>query len=609
MVLAVAGEAGPVIRAVPYLVAAGIYSLFHILLLWLGTTPMSAGDLAGPDSYMRLVRVTQLYETGAWFDGFMVRSNAPYGHGMHWTRPFDAILLMGAWLASPVWGFEIALFRWGSLSSPIFHVALGLAAVWATAPIFDVWRRCLVALVLLTELVVLAYAFAGRADHHMLILLVFVLSLGALFRLLQHPFSVGRALASGALVGFGLWLSLEFQLMLATVFATLSVLWVLRGGDLARKGLWLALGLLAAITVALLIERGPGDILSVEYDRISLVQITVAALALSFWAAADRLDRRHPGTTGISRRAIIAALGAAAAAGALYLVHPGLFQGVHGAIDPQLDPIHLNIVAETQPLLPVDAESFGRFAIYLGAALPCVPFLIYLLYRDTGRPAWDSWVCLAVGLVVCLPFALLMARFALFSQILLAIVLVELLASLLAQIERISLLVLRVPLWSIALAVFLFGGIALGPLVMQKRAWQPAGTCDLKALATYLSQPEGLGDRPRLLLTEVDYGAELLYRTDHAVVGTPYHRNVQGLLDNQRLFNQPFDQADRALFERRGIDLILQCRAHDRRYAYADNDRSFYDGLAAGRHPDWLRPVGLPEELDRQFRLYEVPRQ
>ena len=62
------------------------------------------------------------------------------------------------------------------------------------------------------------------------------------------------------------------------------------------------------------------------------------------------------------------------------------------------------------------------------------------------------------------------------------------------------------------------------------------------------------------------------------------------------------------MFERRGIDLILQCRGHDRRYAYADNEGSFYDGLLAGRHPDWLRPVGLPEKLDRQFRLYEVLR-
>jgi len=569
---------------------------------------MSGGDLAGPDSYMRLVRVTQLYETGAWFDGFIERSNAPYGHGMHWTRPFDAILLTGAWLASSVWDFEIALFRWGSLTSPTFHVALGLAAVWATAPIFDVWRRCLVALALLTQLVVLAYAFAGRADHHMLILLVFVLSLGALFRLLQYPFSISRALASGALVGFGLWLSLEFQLMLATVFATLSVLWVLRGGDLARKGLWLALGLLAAVTVALLVERGPGDVLSVEYDRISLVQITIAVLALLFWAAADRLDRRHRGTTGIAGRAIVAVLGGAAAVSVLYLVHPGLFLGVHGAIDPRLDPIQLNIVAENQPLLPIDAESFGRFALYLGAALPCIPFLLYLLYRKAGQPAWDSWVCLTVGLVICLPFALLMARFALFSQILLVIVLVELLASLLAQIERISLLVLRVPLWGITLAVFLFGSVAAGPLVMKKQGSQPAGTCDLKAMATFLSRPQGLGGRPRLLLTEMNYGAELLYRTDHTVVGTPYHRNVQGLLDNQRLFNQPSDQADRSVFEQRGIDLILQCRAHDRRYVYADNERSFYDSLLVGRHPDWLRPVDLPEDLDRQFRLYEVLR-
>jgi hypothetical protein len=158
------------------------------------------------------------------------------------------------------------------------------------------------------------------------------------------------------------------------------------------------------------------------------------------------------------------------------------------------------------------------------------------------------------------------------------------------------------------LTVFLFGAVALSPLVLQKPGAQAAGTCDLKAMASYLSRPQGLGDRPRLLLTEVDYGAELLYRTDHAVVGTPYHRNAQGLLDNQRLFNQPSDQADRSLFERRGIDLILQCRAHDRRFVYADDDRSFYDGLLAGRHPDWLRPVALPEELDRQFRLYEVLR-
>jgi hypothetical protein len=43
MAPAVAREAGPVIRAVPYLVAAGIYSLFHILLLSLGATPMSVG--------------------------------------------------------------------------------------------------------------------------------------------------------------------------------------------------------------------------------------------------------------------------------------------------------------------------------------------------------------------------------------------------------------------------------------------------------------------------------------------------------------------------------------------------------------------------------------
>jgi hypothetical protein len=127
-------EPGPWTRAVPYLLAAAAYSLFHVLLIGLGGTLMSAGNLIGPDSYMRLVRVTELYETGAWFDITIERSNAPYGDDLHWTRPYDVVVLAGAWVLTPFLGFETALFRWGSLVSPIFHVALGVAAAWATSP-------------------------------------------------------------------------------------------------------------------------------------------------------------------------------------------------------------------------------------------------------------------------------------------------------------------------------------------------------------------------------------------------------------------------------------------------------------------------------------------
>ena len=55
------------------------------------------GGLAGPDSYMRLLRVTQLYESAAWFDLSIPRSNAPYGELLHWTRPADISISQAHW--------------------------------------------------------------------------------------------------------------------------------------------------------------------------------------------------------------------------------------------------------------------------------------------------------------------------------------------------------------------------------------------------------------------------------------------------------------------------------------------------------------------------------
>ena len=74
--------------------------LIALLFLWFlfyvnGTLGIQKGDLLTADCYMRLNRVVELNQTGQWFDGVSHRSNAPYGESMHWTRPFDLLLLIG----------------------------------------------------------------------------------------------------------------------------------------------------------------------------------------------------------------------------------------------------------------------------------------------------------------------------------------------------------------------------------------------------------------------------------------------------------------------------------------------------------------------------------
>ncbi len=82
----------------------------QIMLTVRGDSPLSRGALWTADGYMRLVRVEALYETGDWYDGVVHRSNAPYGESLHWTRPFDVVLLAGAAPLAPVVGFKTALY-------------------------------------------------------------------------------------------------------------------------------------------------------------------------------------------------------------------------------------------------------------------------------------------------------------------------------------------------------------------------------------------------------------------------------------------------------------------------------------------------------------------
>ena len=195
---AAAGAAGGLRRWLPYAVAFVLVVLVHGGIILFDRTPALDGVLSDTDAYMRLVRVTQLFETGDWFDQTIARSNAPEGSVMHWTRPMDVLLLAGAWGLSPWFAFDQGLLWWAVFVSPVLHLAMVIALVWATAPLLDPWRRCLLVLAVLTQPPLTTAGIVGHTDHHMLIILSFVVAIGLYLRLLLRPFTVLPAVAAGA---------------------------------------------------------------------------------------------------------------------------------------------------------------------------------------------------------------------------------------------------------------------------------------------------------------------------------------------------------------------------------------------------------------------------
>jgi hypothetical protein len=556
------------------LLAIGLWLAFHALAWTLGATTAAEGRFMDTDSYMRLVRVTRLYETGAWFDGAIPRGNAPYGMALHWTRPFDALLLAGAVPLAPLLGFDRALSATATWISPLLHLGALLALFWAIAPLFGVWRRLLAVAALFVQIGVLAYALAGRADHHMLILLVFAVALGLNLRLLIRPFDARLALAAGAVLGVGLWISVEFLVLLAATFAALGASWVLRGGDRARRNRWQALGLTGAVVLAVVLEHPPSGYLVDHYDRISAVHVLVALLALGFWGAVLFIEGRGGALRGPWGRVALVVAGAVS-------------------------------IKELQPLMPRDAAGFGRFLLYLGPALIAVPFLAALLLRDRRAALWDAWLYVALGIGLFLPLALAMLRFAPYAEVLIAVVLAEALGLLLARLSGVSLPSLRLIVRAAACLCVLLGFLFLGSSLLQAGPKARRASCALDGAVETLIRPQGLGDRPRIILAHFDYGPELLYRTPHAVIAAPYYSNSGGLLDSDRMLRSGDADLSRRLMNRRGVDLVLVCRDEVGPEA-AFGAETFLGGLLRGRVPTWLRPIDLPEGRAGNIALYEV---
>ncbi len=131
--------------------------IFQAYLLWPRYGFFAGGGLIDTDSYTRLIRVSELLNGADWDDQPFSRANAPYGHTLHWTRPFDALLIMGAGLLTPFFGLDRALHWAGVLINPVLYLGIVAALVWSLAPVMERHTRAFAALLLAFQPVVAIY--------------------------------------------------------------------------------------------------------------------------------------------------------------------------------------------------------------------------------------------------------------------------------------------------------------------------------------------------------------------------------------------------------------------------------------------------------------------
>jgi hypothetical protein len=618
------------------LLPLGCLVLGQLLLVVTGIIPVLDGMLVDPDGYMRLNRVLLLHDGGSWFDSTYWRINPPVGHVQHWTRPLDALLLVGAWALEPLLGFRQGLHVWGVLFSPAC-LALGvLALAWAVEPVLDRDARLFACLAFLMQPTIMAYSSVGRPDHHSLLLLLFVVLLGLTFRLLVDPLDRRSAKLAGAVAALSLWISLESLTFVGCSMAVLALYWLLGDGGLARQNRTYLLSLTLSLAVALLIERGPVHPFAIENDRLSILHVVLFALITLFWLMAARVERSDgvwsrriarleiyrfrpfaaldppsPASAGIASRAMFAGAALAGIGLAMLILFPQLAQGPLGAVDPLYDRLRLQRIVEIQPLVSLARLAAGRLGEVvnrviqvIGIAFIAVPFLGVLLARPRVR-GHRIWVAIALALAVFLPLAAYQIRWSIDAQLLLvppyAAAVAWLLARVAEHLPPSRLQVVR----PLIIVGALFWPIGLAQLLPQQEVATADQACPIDRVSSLL---DGLGPSGTILAL-ADHGPELLYRTRHQVLSIPNHRLQPGFTAGYRALTASDPQVARAELEGHGVSWILLCPSTVERDHYGEGhegEATLYRRLLDGTAPAWARPVALPEDLREQMRIFAL---
>lgn len=556
------------------------------------------------DCYMRLVRVEQLYDTHDWYNNVIVRSNSPYGESSHWTHLLDILLLIGAIPLAPILTFKAALFWWGMFISPLLHLASFITLFWVTCPLFKPDSRFRLCLLFLGQPGVWGYFAIGRPDHHSLLLFLFILFLGFAVRMLRRPLRRKSAYLAGLTVATAMWVSVETLAVVAMAWLAFIILWITAKGEqeqYAKQSAAFSLALICGSCFYLLLERPWSQLFVIEYDKLSTIHISIFLLFSVFWIGT--ILKKHSFVTPYQRLDIFSAFSIASLIGVL-LYCPDFLRGPYVAVDARIIPLWLKQVNEVQPLLPFNPEHLSQFTTLLGTSIIVFPYMGWTACHKKVNPVWILW---PIGSIIFVALTCYQIRWAAYAETVLLFPLTMLLAQLLQRIRQLPLNSLRkIALNLIITLLFCLAFPLLGSYLMPDKQARPPAL--VTPITGYLSDPAALGSTSKIILADIDFGPELLYRTPHKVLATPYHRNSSGILFVNDVMSATQDSAAFALLQQRHVDLVLlDPDSHEKNiFNPTNNPNTLYGRLLSGEHPTWLQPLLLPADLQEHFRIFQV---
>lgn len=489
-----------------YLLAA-----LFFLMTQAAVMPVLIGRYPDTDNYTHAIRLLDLIQSKTWAEAPYMHSNYPFGEVLHFTRITDVVWGL---CAAPLMLFmplKSAVFWGGCVFQGIVGMLTAAAAVWALKPVASPFFRLFGMVFFLLMPASTETFILSKPDHHALTALFAVLTVGGVIRALSGDAKAARR--AGVFAALGVWTSVEGVAVAYALMLPVVLLWIFN-----RESLRPAVDFTVSLTVgtlAFLILNPPFEgFFSPDNGRMSfLFAAAMTFSAVSFYGCA-RIR-----STDWKVRLIAVALASAVSFAVVLAVFgrdavfapwfPPLIKAVWANSINELKSAFSNrtvfLLVETAALAALacgaaafkKADALERKAL----ALTLLPLLIFAGLSCTA-----------------LRYSRLSAVFAFFPVAIAGQVRFREKGAADSAKALIALYIVGAVFLSLNYrSVFrvLNGGMTASPALLK-----PA-----------LSPKEGA------LLVESNYGPETFWMTQTPVVGTPYHRNVEGIADGYYMFH------------------------------------------------------------------------
>jgi hypothetical protein len=603
------------------------------------------------DDYMRLDEVIRWLKSGhpfggAWYDLSQPRVAPGEPVVVNWARLVDLPIAFFMLPFLNAFGFMKAALISSMIVPPLLFGLLLYLVPYLARPLVGADRAALATLLVLFLPAITFNYSPSRVDHHGYQILIAGFGLLCLERILFDAKGWIFAILAGVAFALGLWIGVEALPWIILFAVNLALLGAWKGGSALQNAGLFGLAFALATLIVLPIAVPPDHYTDRAVTWFSMTYVIFAFLTGAVFLFGF-LFGRH--TRASLLRILLLTTLALFAALLFFFEVPAFFEGPYADFDAVMTPLILDNVNEAQPLITTlnlhfyDPLSFLRaLPLFLHSMfLPLVALIVTTWNMGDRKQTRVSIKFLWIAHFIFLLPAILLTffwqvRVIYFAELYALPPLTWFLWHLLEKIGAHFKGRPRFWMEILAFAFLFLVPVVLIPAAIAHTALYPDvvffpvtpanGPCNLTTAGEFLSAQDGYGDRPRLILSGLNEGAELLFRTPHNVLSAPYNvRHNQDVFD---FFDAREDTVAHTLVKNDKADLVLVCRTISTFYAGLGNrtarlhasfsvDKTGHlqmisnkdhptliEKLAQGQAPNWLKPVEIPG--DKDYLLYEV---